>query len=110
MGMPKDFVPSFEGGHRIITWAGMQCLPEWQKQLWNSELYNLSDVYSLYGDTYFTNKEEIGPFVRLPDGTVPQCAIGVLREKKHYGEANDYVRACFCRLYLYGYMHWYGKI
>ena len=102
----------FVGGHRIITWAAMECLPKWQREIWASELYDLANVYSLYGDTYWTNREELGPFVELPDGKAPQCEIGQLRFKHHYGQADDYWESPFydkCEEVLTYYMRRIGE-
>lgn len=82
-------------GHNIITQAAMQALPEWQRELWQSEISNLAQTYSLYGDDYWIDKKNIGPFFELPDGTVPACAIGVLRDKKHYAQAVDFWESPF---------------
>lgn len=91
MKTDRNYIPQeFQGGHKLITWAAMQCLPEWQRHLWHAEQYDLADIYSLYGDLYYTRKEELGRFVELPDGSVPEWAIGVLRLKKNYGFAVDY--------------------
>jgi len=94
--MPTDDpMPEFTGGHRIITWAAMHCLPRWQGEFWSPELYDLANVYSLYGDTYWTNKEEIGPFIELPDGFVYTGEVGQLRFKHHYDLAVDYWESPF---------------
>jgi len=50
----------------------------------------MSDEYSLYGDTYSTRQKELGPFVELPDGSLPLWEIEVLRLKHHYGFTIDY--------------------
>lgn len=90
-----DETPPFEGGHRIITWAALQALPAWQRPTWAPHAYALADEYSLYGDTYYTNKQELGPYVEMPDGTAPVCAVGVLREKRHYAHEVDYWESPF---------------
>jgi len=88
-------MPDFKGGHRIITWASMHCLPEWQREIWASEVYKLAEEYSLYGDTYYTRKKEIGRFVELPDGTPPDWEVVTLRFKHHYDQAVDYWESPF---------------
>jgi len=96
MGKLKSTFPSdnpeavrFRGGHKIITWAALQALPDWQKEIWAPESMRLAEEYSLYGDTYYENPAELGPYVELPDGKAPVCQIGVLRRKVHLDQARD---------------------
>jgi len=84
-----------KGGHPIITWAAIQCLPDWQKTIWEPESRRLAEEYSLYGDTYYENVEELGPYVELPDGKAPVCQIGVLRRKVHLSQAKDHWESPF---------------
>jgi len=88
-------MPEFKGGHKIITWAAIQCLPQWQQEYWRENAYDLSNEYSLYGDTYYTNVEQLGPYVELPDGKAPCCQIGVLRYKNHICAATDFWESPF---------------
>jgi hypothetical protein len=91
MKIDKNVIPpGMLGGHKLITWASMQCLPEWQRELWAPEQFNLANEYSGYGDTYYTNKEKVGPYFLLPDGSSPLWEIGILRLKKNYGFAVDF--------------------
>jgi len=87
--------PPLRGGHPLITWAAMNGLPAWQQKLWRSEMYELAATHSLNGDCYYTQKEELGPFVELPDGTFPPWEIGCLRLHKNYGFAVDYWESPF---------------
>jgi len=77
------------GGHQVITWAALQALPKWQRDLWEPESEKLVKEYSLYGDTYYLKPTELAPYVELPDGEAPICQIGVLREKRHLSPAHD---------------------
>jgi hypothetical protein len=91
MKYARDFIPEgMRGGHKLITWAAVQCLPDWQRQLWEPEQLPLANDYSGYGDTYYTRKAELGPFVLLPDGSEPLWEIYQLRLKHHYDFTIDY--------------------
>jgi hypothetical protein len=91
MKFDKTYIPPhLRGGHQTITWASLQCLPDWQREIWESEQLNLAETYAGYGDTYYTNKEKIGPYFFLPDGSAPLWEMGVLRLKKNYGFAVDF--------------------
>ena len=91
----KDFLAEFSNGHRIITWVSFQCQPEWVRQIWMTDAYKMAEEYSLYGDTYYSNQEELGSYVELSDGMAPVCSPGVLRYKHHYGHMKDYWESPF---------------
>ncbi len=82
-------------GHKETTLAAINTLPAWQQKLWKTQKKDLAETYSLYGDTYPTNKKELGPFVELPDGTIPDFYMPKLRWKHHYDAAIDYWEAPF---------------
>jgi len=82
-------------GHKETTLAAIHALPIWQQQLWESEKINIAETYSLYGDTYPTNKKELGPFVEFSDGTIPDFYMPKLRWKHHCDAAIDYWEAPF---------------
>ena len=90
----NDATP-LQGGHPLITWAALQALPEWQRELWKAEARELARTYSLYGDTYYTHKAELGRFVELPDGSLPSWGNDVLRLKKNYAFAVDFWESPF---------------
>lgn len=96
MKYAKDYLAEFLGGHRIITWASMQALPDWQREIWQEHQYDLAERYSLYGDMYYNHKEEVGPYMEYPDGSVPPMGtIGVLRLHVCYGHATDFWESPF---------------
>ncbi len=82
-------------GHEQTTLAALASLPDWQQRIWAPERANLAAVYSLYGDTYALKPEELGPYVELPDGTVPDFYMPKLRWKHHYAPAIDFWEAPF---------------
>ncbi len=87
----KDALPEFIGGHRIITWAAMQALPDWQREIWQEHQYNLAERYALYGDLYYGHKQEVGPFMEYPDGSLPVMGtIDELRRHNNIGHAVDF--------------------
>jgi hypothetical protein len=91
MKYDKNVLTELAGGHPIITWAAMQALPDWQREVWQDHQYNLAQRYSLYGDLYFGCKEEVGPYMEYPDGTVPPMGeIGELRYHNHVAHAVDF--------------------
>jgi hypothetical protein len=83
------------GGHPLITWAAMNGLPAWQRRLWQDRMYELAATHSFNGDAYSTHRKELGPFVELPDGTLPPWEIGCLRLKKNYAFAVDFWESPF---------------
>jgi hypothetical protein len=87
--------PPLAGGHPLITQASLLALPVWQRELWQPEAEALARTYSLYGDTYYTHKAELGPFVEMPDGTLPSWGMTALRLKKNYGFAVDFWESPF---------------
>ena len=58
-------------GHKILTRAAIEVLPQWMQKLLDPERKNLENEYCMYGDSYFIDKERIGPFIELPDGRLP---------------------------------------
>lgn len=95
METPSQPATDLKGGHPLITWAAIEALPAWQRQIWQSQQYEMSKTYSLYGDTYYGHKAELAPFVELPDGSIPTWGIGTLRLKKNYSHAVDYFESPF---------------
>ena len=97
MKYDKNALPELAGGHRIITWAAMQALPDWQREIWQEHQYKLAERYALYGDMYFGCKEEVGPFMEYPDGSLPPMGeLGAeLRHHNHVAHAVDYWESLF---------------
>ncbi len=58
-------------GHKILTHAAVGALPDWEQELLIPVLDDLETDYCMYGDTYFINKKDIGPYIELPDGRLP---------------------------------------
>ena len=58
-------------GHKILTRAAIEALPAWMQALTAPVKSKLENEYCMYGDSYFNNIQEIGPYVELPDGRLP---------------------------------------
>ena len=81
-------------GHVTTTRIAIECLPAWQRDIWRSEENAMAETYAWYGDAYYTNRKELGPYVELWDGSTPGPFEGV-REKKNYGHEIDYWESFF---------------
>lgn len=97
-------------GHELTTLAALDALPAWQQQLWAPERGKLAKEYSLYGDTYAVNPDELGPYVELPDGTIPDFYMPKLRWKHHIAPAVDFWEAPFYDRTLSTCRHFGGRI
>lgn len=96
--------------HALTTLAAMEALPAWERRLWAQETGNLAETYSLYGDTYAVRKQELAPFVELPDGSVPDFYMAKLRWKHHCDAAIDYWEAPFYDKALATFRHFSERI
>ena len=81
-------------GHVTTTRIAIECLPAWQRDIWRTEEKAMAEKYAWYGDTYYTNRKELGPYVELWDGSTPGAFEGV-RERKNYGHEIDYWESFF---------------
>jgi hypothetical protein len=80
-------------GHVTTTRIAIECLPTWQRDIWRPEENAMAEKYAWYGDTYYSNKKELGPYVELEDGSVP--GEFKIRQKRNYGHAVDYWESPF---------------
>lgn len=58
-------------GHKILTKAALETLPGWEREILAPVKEALENDYCMYGDSYFGNQKEIGPYIELPDGRLP---------------------------------------
>ena len=76
-------------GHRILTRAAIESLPEWERELLAPVKEALEREYCMYGDDYFGHKAELGPYVELPDGRLPMDPWEIRHFRKD-GPGDDY--------------------
>ncbi len=76
-------------GHRILTRAALESLPEWERELLAPVKEDLEREYCMYGDDYFGHKAELGPYVELPDGRLPMDPWEIRHFRKD-GPGDDY--------------------
>lgn len=58
-------------GHKILTHAALMVQDEWIRRILSPVMQKLENEYCMYGDDYFRNPEEIGPYIEMPGGRLP---------------------------------------
>lgn len=58
-------------GHRILTVAAIDSLPSWEQDIVAAVREELEQKHCMNGDDYYGNTKELGPYVELPDGSLP---------------------------------------
>ena len=76
-------------GHRILTHAAFEALPEREKQWLSPAAERLEKEYCMFGDDYFKHPARIGPYIVLPDGRLPMDPWEIRHFRKD-GPGKDY--------------------
>jgi len=89
-------------GHKILTHAAIGVLPDWEQKLLAPVRAKLETEYSMYGDAYFINPSEIGPYIELPDGRLPMDPWEIRHFRKD-GPGDDYYTCGYYDLMRYSF-------
>jgi hypothetical protein len=95
-------------GHKILTRAALESLPAWMQSLIAPVKAKFEDEYCMYGDTYFANIQQIGPYIELPDGRLPMDPW----EIRHFGKdapGKDYYTCEYYDLMRYSFEYFAKK-
>lgn len=95
-------------GHKIQTQAALEVLPVWEKDILATVKDMLENEYCMYGDDYFGNQSEIGPFIELPDGRLPMDPWEIRHFRKD-GPGKDYYICGYYDLMRYSFEYFSGK-
>jgi len=95
-------------GHKILTHAAIGVLPDWEQKLLAPVRAKLETEYSMYGDSYFINPSEIGPYIELPDGRLPMDPWEILHFRKD-GPGDDYYTCGYYDLMRYSFEYFAQK-
>ncbi len=89
-------MPNAEG-HRILTHAALEALPEGERQWLNPAAERLEKEYCMFGDDYFKAPARIGPYILLPDGRLPMDPWEIRHFRKD-GPGKDFYTCGYYRL------------
>jgi hypothetical protein len=95
-------------GHKIITRAALESLPQWMQTLIAPVKAGLEDDYCMYGDSYFIDQEAVGPFIELPDGRLPMDPWEIRYFRKD-GPGDDYYTCGYYDLMRYSFEYFAEK-